>query len=67
MRTRRQFLIVVKSDGQKLIPDLPVTLNTGDQLLLAREQAGSEVPSGESWLVKGYTDSGPIVTKTRED
>ena len=60
---RREFPIVVRKNGDQFIPFFPVELEEGDQFLIAREMVGSEVPKGKNWTLKGYSNSGPIISQ----
>ncbi len=58
----REIPIVIRKNGDKLVPRFPVELEAGDQLIITREMRGSQVPEGEKWTVNGYTDSGPVIS-----
>lgn len=59
----REFPLVIRRNGDKSIPDFPVELEAGDQIIIVEEMRGSQVPEGEKWTLNGYSDSGPIVSK----
>lgn len=60
---RREFPIVIRKTGEKIVPAFPIELNEGDQIIVVREQMGSEVPVGETWTLKGFNDRGPIIER----
>ena len=57
----REFAVVIRADGEKVIPRYPIELRAGDSFIVVREMRGSEVPKGKSWTVLGYSSSGPII------
>ena len=60
---RREFPLVIRGTGEKFIPTFPVELNEGDQIIVTREEKGSQVPVGETWILNGFNDRGPIISK----
>ena len=62
MPERREIPVVIRKDGDRFIPKFPLELEEGDQLIITREMRGSKVPEGEKWTIRGYTDSGPIIS-----
>ena len=60
---RREFPLVIRKTGEKFIPTFPTELNPGDQIIVVREEKGSQVPVGETWILNGYSDRGPIINK----
>ena len=60
---RREVLIVIRKTGEKFIPTFPIELEEGDQIMVALEQRGSQVPVGETWILNGYNDRGPIINR----
>lgn len=60
---RREIPIVIRKSGEKSVAEFPVELEGGDELIVAREMAGSRVPAGEKWVISGYTNSGPVISK----
>lgn len=62
MTNQREIPIVIRKNGDKFIPKFPVVLEEGDQLIIAREMRGSQVPEGKKWTVCGYSTLGPIIS-----
>ncbi len=60
---QREFPMVIRKSGEKLIPNFPIELKAGDQFIIVKEMMGSRVPEGENWTLSGYADSGPVVNK----
>ena len=58
---QREFPVVIRKSGDKLIPKFPIDLEEGDQLIIVREMRGSRVPDGKRWTINGYSASGPII------
>jgi len=61
----REIPVVICKNGDRFVPEFPIELEAGDQLIITRELRGSQVPKGEKWTVDGYTDSGPIISDRR--
>lgn len=62
---RREIPVVIRKNGDILVPKFPVELEAGDQLIITREMSGSRVPEGEKWTVNGYTASGPVIQRSK--
>lgn len=62
---QREFPIVIRKNGNKLIPKFPIELEEGDQLIITKEIKGSQVPQGEKWTISGYSTSGLTITRER--
>lgn len=60
---QRDVLIIVRKNGDRFIPEFPVELKPGDQCVIARETNECQVPRGQKWTVKGYSSSGPIISR----
>lgn len=58
---QREFPLVIRKSGEKFVPKFPVKLGEGDQLIIVKEMQGSRVPEGKTWIIRGYSDSGPII------
>jgi len=63
MKARRDIPVVIRKGGFKFVPTFLVDLEPGDQLIVAQEMRGYEVPKGKKVTVNGYSDSGPIFAK----
>ncbi len=60
---QREIPIIIHKNGDRSIPKFPVVLEGGDQLIIAKEMRGSQVPKGEQWTISGYSTSGPVISK----
>ena len=60
---RREIPVVIRKNGDRFIPKFPVKLEGGDQFIIMKEMRGSEVPEGKTWMVNGYSDSGPVINE----
>lgn len=58
---QREFPLVIRKTGEQFIATFPIILKAGDQLILTREIAGSQVPEGKTWTIEGYSRSGPKI------
>jgi len=59
---QREIPIVIRKNGDRFIPKFPVKLEGGDQLIITKEMRGSEVPKGRTWVINGYSRSGPVIS-----
>lgn len=59
-RPRLQIPVVVRKNGEKFIPAFPVTLEAGDQFIIAREEKGIQVDRRRT--LNGYTYNGPVLS-----
>ena len=64
---QREIPVVIRKNGDRFVPTFPVELEEGDQFIITIEMRGSQVPKGRRWILKGYSDSGPIVTGTSKE
>ncbi len=62
----REFPMVIRKSGEKIIPIFPIELRPGDELIVVKEMRGSRVPDGEVWFTAGYDDNGPVITRIKD-
>ena len=58
-----EIAIVIRKNGERFIPEWPVTLKEGDRLIIATESMSAQVPEGKGnvWIVHGFTSNGPVI------
>ena len=54
--------MVIRKNGERFIPNFPVVLSAGDQIIMVEEVCGWECPKGKAVTIQGYTGAGPIMT-----
>ena len=62
-RSRITVPVIIRKTGEKFIPNFPVELKEGDQIIICKKMMGWQAPEGKITTINGYTENGPIINE----